>query len=155
MISINLVDYVADRQATLIIDADHLALMTGKWGDEDALLVGVSETEPFVGMTRWCDLPILNFKILIGFAAQKISNLSIDEFMADPCPLVESMLVLLSGLAVALKDRVGNYPTSITISTITPTSVIVEYTDTQGVELQKQNVNPEPTEKPTFSVFHS
>lgn len=100
-------DFVSNRRAHLVFITSDFEAMAQIWDIEDPVLKELQEHQEFVGKTRWSDLEIKHFRLLLMQNLVVADSLTEDQMLDDDNTIVRSLNFLFMAFCYCLLTKVG------------------------------------------------
>lgn len=121
-------DYVINKRITLFFIPEDYALVDHNWQSTDPVLLNLQHIALFSGRTRWCDLEITHFRLLVAKNLQNAAMLATDDRMDDDNPIVSSLNYLICCLIRCIEIAGVCSLESMRINRLGDIEITIEYT---------------------------
>lgn len=98
-------DHVRSVSTTLLLWPDEKKAIADSWHDDDLVLKGLQKHVEFVGRTKWSDLDMSHFRVLIALHLLLLAELSEQEIGNDRNTVVRSFLRTLVAFVHMIETR--------------------------------------------------
>ena len=128
-------DFEIGRRMVYILDDDDFRIQQKMWSDTDDLLLALQPNALFAGRTRWCDLDIRHFHVMIVNMLKMLGNM--DEFVRNnnKSQPVMRLAFFLCGLIALLQDQTGSVVELLRMNRISVDDVVYDYSASLDVKI--------------------
>lgn len=120
-------DFGNQTRHSVSLNKTHFDIMEGVWNDEDRLFVEMQDNDFFTGRRRWCDLTPTHFRLMICRNLTVAADLTQSDRNDPKNPVVRSLHLLITALALCLQKRLDGLVEIIRIGRLSEMEVTFDF----------------------------
>jgi hypothetical protein len=136
-------DFEIARRMVYVLDDDDFILQERRWEQGDPLLTAMQSNPLFAGKTRWSDLDLLHFHVLILNILKILATMRDSQRSEKSHPAVLRLTFFLCGLVTLLQQRSQSLVELLRLKRLARDDLIYDYTATLDV-----SILPSPAKSP-------
>ena len=126
-------DFEIARRMVYVLDDDDFVLQERRWDQTDPLLATMQSNPFFAGKTRWCDLDVIHFHVLILNILKILATLRDSQRSEKHHPAVLRLTFFICGLVSLLQQRSQSLIELLRIKRLARDDLIYDYSATLDV----------------------
>ncbi len=130
-------DFEIGRKVIYVLNDDDFAIYQNKAHDTDKLLLALQKNEMFQGKTRWCDLDIKHFHVMVVNMLIILGKMSDDVCRDQSSITVQRLTFLLCGLISFLHDKTNSYIELFRINRVSYDDVAYNYSASLDIVIDR------------------